>query len=66
VCSSWSFWLHLNDALSEQWLNKQLKVGNYYKGIVDKYFPGKPICITETADAACGGNPWAATLDCFL
>ncbi|MBD0289263.1 MAG: hypothetical protein ICV79_28170 [Flavisolibacter sp.] len=32
----------------------------------DKYLPGKPIWLTETADAACGGNPWAVTfLDCF-
>ena len=28
--------------------------------------PGKPIWLTEIADAACGGNPWAATfLDTF-
>jgi hypothetical protein len=27
----------------------------------DKFEPGKPIWLTETAEAACGGNPWAAT-----
>ena len=55
-----------DDALSEQWLNKTVKGYNYYKGLRDKYFPGKSIWLTETADAACGGNPWAATfLDCF-
>jgi hypothetical protein len=55
-----------DDALSEQWLNKTVKGYNYYKGLRDKYLPGKPIWLTETADAACGGNPWAATfLDCF-
>ncbi|MEO6964442.1 MAG: hypothetical protein ABI076_00925, partial [Acidobacteriaceae bacterium] len=28
--------------------------------------PGRPLWITETADEACGGNPWAATfLDSF-
>lgn len=28
--------------------------------------PGKPIWVTETADAACGGNPWGTTfLDTF-
>ena len=28
--------------------------------------PGKPLWLTETADAACGGNPWASTfLDSF-
>jgi hypothetical protein len=32
----------------------------------DKYEPKRPLWITETADAACGGNPWAATfLDSF-
>ena len=32
----------------------------------DRYQPGKPVWITETADAACGGNPWASTfLDSF-
>ncbi|MGI8637828.1 MAG: hypothetical protein ACR2KZ_20700 [Segetibacter sp.] len=55
-----------DDALSAQWLNKTVLAYNYYKGMRDKYLPGKPIWLTETADAACGGNPWAATfLDCF-
>jgi len=55
-----------DDALSQQWLNKTVKACNYYKGLRDEYLPGKPIWLTETADAACGGNPWAATfLDCF-
>ncbi|HWF02622.1 MAG TPA: hypothetical protein VHA06_02995, partial [Candidatus Angelobacter sp.] len=32
----------------------------------DQYEPGKPLWVTETADAACGGNPWASTfLDTF-
>src|SRR4051812_46261418 len=31
-----------------------------------RFEPGKDLCITETADAACGGNPWASTfLDTF-
>jgi hypothetical protein len=54
------------DALSPDWLNKTVIGYNYYKEMRDKYLPGKPIWLTETADAACGGNPWAATfLDCF-
>ena len=37
-----------------------------YDKLYKKYSPGKPIWLTETADAACGGNPWAITyLDCF-
>jgi heparanase len=32
----------------------------------DKFMPGKPFWNTETADAACGGNPWGGTfLDTF-
>jgi heparanase 1 len=55
-----------DEALSQQWLNKTVTGYNYYKGLRDKYLPGKLIWLTETADAACGGNPWAATfLDCF-
>jgi hypothetical protein len=35
-------------------------------GLRDRFEPGKPIWLTETADAACGGNPWASTfLDSF-
>ena len=37
-----------------------------YADLRDKFEPGKPLWITETADAACGGNPWASTfLDTF-
>ena len=32
----------------------------------DEFAPGKPMWLTETAEAACGGNPWASTfLDTF-
>jgi hypothetical protein len=32
----------------------------------DRFVPGTPLWITETADSACGGNPWASTfLDSF-
>jgi hypothetical protein len=52
-------------ALSEQWLS-QTDGFDFYKPLHAKYAPGTPIWITETADAACGGNPWGATfLDTF-
>ena len=55
-----------NDALSPEWLHKTETAFNFYKDLRDKYLAGKPIWLTETADAACGGNPWGATfLDCF-
>jgi heparanase len=53
-------------ALSEEWLSRTDRVYDFYAGLRDRFEPGKPIWITETADAACGGNPWAATfLDSF-
>ncbi|RCS31683.1 hypothetical protein DEO45_00775 [Rhodanobacter denitrificans] len=55
------------DALSEAWLARTDTSYDFYvKGLRDRYAPGKPVWVTETADAACGGNPWAATfLDSF-
>lgn len=53
-------------ALSDAWLSRPDGIASYYAGLRDRYAPGKPLWITETADAACGGNPWAATfLDTF-
>jgi hypothetical protein len=41
-------------------------IEEFYAGLRDRYEPGKPLWITETADAACGGNPWGSTfLDTF-
>ncbi len=54
------------NALSESWLSKTEIGLSYYQDLRDKYNPGAPIWLTETAEAACGGNPWAATyLDVF-
>ena len=53
-------------ALSEEWLSRPDKIEAFYAGLRDHFEPGKPLWITETADAACGGNPWASTfLDSF-
>ncbi|WP_297841005.1 hypothetical protein [Pseudomonas sp.] len=55
-----------DQALSEDWLGRTDQTLAYYRGIRDKAMPGKPFWNTETADAACGGNPWAGTfLDTF-
>ncbi len=55
-----------DEAISEKWLAQSDTVLSFYKGLSDEYVPKKPIWVTETADAACGGNPWAITfLDCF-
>ncbi|MGP8243314.1 MAG: hypothetical protein ACLQVN_02225 [Bryobacteraceae bacterium] len=53
-------------ALSEDWLSRTDRDFAFYAALRDRYEPGKPIWLTETGEAACGGNPWAATfLDSF-
>jgi hypothetical protein len=53
-------------ALSEDWLSETDRARSFNQAVRDRLEPGKPIWLTETADAACGGNPWAATfLDTF-
>jgi hypothetical protein len=49
------------EALSEQWLRRTDETLAFYKALRDRYQPGKPLWLTETADAACGGNPLANT-----
>jgi heparanase len=54
------------DALSESWLSRADQAQTYYKRMRDRFAPGKPIWITETAQTACGGDPWSSTfLDTF-
>ncbi len=53
-------------ALSEDWLSRAERAETYYAALRDRFAPGRPLWITEIADAACGGNPWASTfLDSF-
>ena len=53
-------------ALSEEWLRRTDETLAFYKKLRDEFAPGRPFWNTETADAACGGNPWGGTfLDTF-
>jgi hypothetical protein len=53
-------------ALSEEWLSRTDQTLTFYQLLRDRFDPGKSIWLTETAEAACGGNRWAATfLDTF-
>jgi len=55
-----------DDALSEDWLSRTDTTLAFYRALRDRFEPGKPFWLTETADAACGGNPWASSfLDTF-
>ena len=47
-------------ALSAEWLARGGKIEAYYAEIRDRLMPGKAIWLTETAEAACGGDRWAS------
>ena len=52
--------------LTEGWLGRTDQTLAFYRRLRDEFEPGRPFWNTETADAACGGNPWANTfLDTF-
>lgn len=54
------------NALKPAWLTRTDQVADRNVALRDKYQPGKPIWLTETAEAAAGGDPFAVTyLDCF-
>lgn len=52
--------LTAQQALSADWLDRTGIVESFYAGLRDRYLPGKPLWLTETAEAACGGDPLAA------
>jgi hypothetical protein len=53
-------------ALSEEWLSRTDRDQAFYAALRDRFEPGRPLWLTETAETACGGNPWAASfLDSF-
>jgi heparanase 1 len=55
-----------DQALGEAWLSRADTVFDYYKALQNRFAPGKPIWVTEIAEASCGGDAWAATwLDTF-
>ena len=48
------------EALSEEWLARTDRDEAFYAALRDRFAPGRPMWLTETAEVACGGNPWAA------
>ena len=46
-------------ALTAEWLDRTDVVEGFYASLRDKYLPGKPMWLTETAEAACGGDQFA-------
>jgi heparanase 1 len=65
-CAAMGHQTSADQALSEEWLDRTDQTLAYYRGVRDRFMPTKRFWNTETADAACGGNPWAGTfLDTF-
>src|SRR5690242_15456086 len=65
-CAAMGMQTTADDALSEQWLRRTDETLAFYRRLRDEFAPATPLWLTETADAACGGNPWANTfLDTF-
>jgi len=50
-----------DQALTDPWLARTDRALAEHEAVRDRYAPEAPIWITETAQAACGGSPWAAT-----
>lgn len=48
------------NALTPEWFERNNKVEAFYAKLRDAYLPGKDIWLTETGEAACGGDKWAA------
>jgi heparanase 1 len=65
-CAAMGHQTSAEQALSEDWLGRTDVTLAYYRAVRDKAMPGKHFWNTETAETACGGNPWAGTfLDTF-
>lgn len=51
--------LTVEQAMTPEWLNRTDGAEAFYAAIRDQYLPGKPMWLTETAEAACGGDELA-------
>lgn len=52
--------LTVDQALSNEWLNRTDKAEAFYANLRNTYLPGKPMWLTETAESACGGDELAS------
>ena len=48
------------NALTAEWFERNNTVEEFYAKLRDTYVPGKDIWLTETGQAGCGGDKWAA------
>jgi hypothetical protein len=47
--------------MTDEYLKRTNTAYDFYAALRDKYMPGKPMWLTETAQAACGGDVFAQT-----
>ena len=48
-------------SLAPKFFDKNITVEEFYAKLRDTYDPGKPMWLTETGEAGCGGDPWASS-----
>lgn len=51
--------MSVDQALKPEWLDRTNTALAFYSQLRDKYVPAKPMWLTETAEAACGGDQFA-------
>jgi len=52
--------MDVSKVLAPEWFERGLAVEKFYSDLSDKYLPGKALWLTETGEASCGGDQWAA------
>jgi heparanase len=50
----------VNKILTPEWFDRNKMVEAFYGKLRDTYLPGKDLWLTETGEASCGGDTWAA------
>lgn len=50
----------VNKILTPEWFDRNKMVETFYAKLRDAFLPGKDLWLTETGEAACGGDTWAA------
>lgn len=50
-----------SEALSDEYLGVAREAASYYARLRDRWCPGAPMWVTESADAGLGGNTWASS-----
>jgi len=52
--------MDVNDALHSDYLDRGQTVVKFYENLRDQFLAAKPLWLTETGEASCGGDTWAS------